>query len=100
MPNQSNIHKFKKSAGNNKGSPHVQHFINDLKVQPIDSNLRPITWVELYILYRLGGYNKPIDDPPGKAAVRATPAKQMIAFKKLSRGLSTHNVGGGLQSVF
>ena len=45
-----------------------------------------ITWLELYIVYRVKGHPKPIPDPSPKAQLKATAAKQIQAFKKAVRG--------------
>ena len=87
MPVQSTISYFKGYADKNAGSGQVEHFLRTLKVQPASDSLRPITWLEMYILYRLRGYKKLIDDPASKAAVRPSPAKQLLAFKKSSRAV-------------
>ena len=68
-------------------SKHIEHFLANLQVVPCNGSIRGITWLELYILYRCRGYHKPIANPGHAAKLRATPAKQIRAFKKHVRGI-------------
>ena len=68
---------------------HMNGFLNSIKVQRIDSNMRGITWLEMYILYKLRGYKQPIDDPTCVGHARATADKQLVAFKNLVRAVSS-----------
>ncbi len=45
------------------------------------------TWIELYILYRICGYVKPIQDRPHKARGKATADMQLKEFKNIVRGV-------------
>ena len=42
---------------------HIHSFLENMSVVKADEQNRPITWLELYILYRIRGFKKPIDDP-------------------------------------
>ena len=54
VPIKSSIHYFKKFADDHTVCHEIQHFLENLKAQPVSgSGLRPITWLELYILYRI-----------------------------------------------
>ena len=66
---------------------HIHSFIENLSVRESDENNKPITWLELFILYRLRGYKKPIDDPKDISHVRATMDKQMNTFKTKVRAI-------------
>ena len=66
----------------------MEHFLSNLQVVPRDDHDdRSITWLELYILYRIRGGIKPIPDSTRIAFGRATADKQIAAFKRLVRGL-------------
>ncbi len=53
-------------------------------MEPSEDN-RPITWLELYMIYRIRGYHKPIANPENGAFARATLDKQLKQFKKDTR---------------
>jgi len=66
----------------------IEQFLSMLNVHPHgDCDGRCITWLELYILYRIRGGIKPIPDSTRIAFGRATADKQIGAFKRLVRGL-------------
>ena len=67
----------------------LQGFLENIKIKEYDDERRPISWLELYVLYRLRGYKKPIDDPTNLALARATLDKQMNVFKKNVRAVSS-----------
>ena len=62
---------------------HMEAFLSCLTVDPGgDDKGRMITWLELYMLYKLRGGVKPIPDNLHKAISRATADKQICAFKR------------------
>ena len=61
---------------------HIEHFLQKLPIAPGDTINRGITWLELYIIYRLIGHPKPIDDP---AMPPASTAQQLSRFKNCCR---------------
>ena len=63
------------------------HFLKDLKAQQAKDQQGAITWIEMYIMYRLSGYAKPIADNPNKARSRATVSMQLNKFKACIRGV-------------
>ena len=66
----------------------LEAFYSTLLISPDgDAKGRMITWLELYILYRVRGGCKPIPDNPRVAVSRATADKQIAAFKRKSRGV-------------
>ena len=62
-------------------------FLKELKVQHTNDQHRAVTWMELYIMYRLKGHVKPIKDNPNKARSRATVSMQLNNFKACIRGI-------------
>ena len=56
--------------------------------------MRPITWVELYILYRTRGYDKPIAKTDNIAKAGANVDKQLKRFKLLIRATTTRTLAG------
>ncbi len=65
----------------------VVNFLKGLTVQHTSCQHEAITWLELYILYRLKGFTKPIADNPSKARSRATVKMQLNHFKSCIRGV-------------
>jgi uncharacterized CHY-type Zn-finger protein len=70
----------------------VGDFVQNLQVAKSDTQLRGITWLELYILYRCRGYQKPIKDPENMAQARATADKQIRAFKKTVKSTASRTL--------
>ncbi len=84
----STIHCYRKQA-KQQGAMHTEAFLANLSVNPDgDIHGRRITWLELYILYRLRGGIKPIPDDVRKAISRATADKQIAAFKRKIKALT------------
>ena len=78
---------YQKFIKDDVSAMHIHSFIENLSVKKSVENNRPITWLELFILYRLRGYKKPIDDPKDISHVRATMDKQMNTFKTKVRAI-------------
>ena len=72
---------------NDQTAKHLHSFLENIKIQKIENGSRAITWLELYILYRIRGYKKPIDDPRDASHTRATLDKQMNTFKNKLRAV-------------
>ena len=67
----------------------VYGFLENIKVRESDNQTRCITWLELYILYRIRGYRQPIDNPICISHAKATLDKQFAAFKNKVRAVAT-----------
>ncbi len=65
----------------------VVNFLKGLTVQHTSNQQDAISWLELYILYRIEGFPKPIADNPNKARSRATVKMQLNCFKACTRGI-------------
>ena len=72
----------------------AEEILSNLWIKDCKDGSRPITWLELYMTYRLRGYHKPIDDPPSAARNKATLDKQLKGFKKLVRAVADKDFGG------
>jgi len=67
---------------------HVQGFLANLEVvRCVRGGRRPITWVELFVLYIVRGFEDPTPTPTHAAQVRPNPDKQIKCFKNLVRGI-------------
>ena len=83
----AHIGHFKSHNEKDNKSKDVYGFLENLKIQKTDNQMRCITWIELYILYRLRGYRQPIDNPASVAHAKATLDKQFAAFKTKIRSV-------------
>jgi ribonuclease HI len=79
----ANYHKFKRDT---PGACEVQDFLANLVVAPVAECVRPITWIELYILFVMRGYRVPYI-PETIAQARPTPDKLIKEFKCVCRGV-------------
>ena len=66
-----------------------ENFLSKSKFCTLQPGVRPISWVELYTLYRCKGYPKPLDDPESPGLKRATLTKQLQEFKRLVRATTS-----------
>ena len=83
----STMNEFNHFTKTNTNATQIEHFLANALFASCGSSDRPITWIELYILYRSRGYTKPIQDHKNRAVTRATADKQIRAFKNACRGV-------------
>ena len=83
-----NFQNFQKA---NKNSLAMQSFLHGIKIQT-EGQERNTTWFEIYILYRLRGYSKPIPNP-AEPRTKPTLDKQMCAFKNELRRVCSKLAG-------
>ena len=73
---------------------HTEAFLSNILInEDGDDDGRMVTWLELYILYRLRGGPKPIMENPRKAISRATADKQIRAFKRNIKAVTERILG-------
>ena len=60
---------------------YAQRFLQSLQVQASTQSIAGITWIQLYILYRLAGFPKPLANPACPALVKSSLLKQLEQFK-------------------
>ena len=65
----------------------IEKFLRDLYINANDVGFRPITWIELYILYRICGNDKPLQS---KTATIGDRAKQVIPLDLQFRHFKNH----------
>jgi ribonuclease HI len=82
---QACITQHAKTTKANPRIKNIQDFMQQLDIVKIGEGQRGITWIELYILYRIYEYEKPLSDPKGKAAARTPIDRQFDYFKTLFR---------------
>jgi len=83
--NEASIHDYSTHVKNNNIAIHIQRFLANARIAEADHCGRGITWYELYILYRIRGYPKPLQDPDTKARSKATACKQIRNLTKQFR---------------
>ena len=81
-------------ASDDSGLIQTQCFISNLLVEGDITHSRPITWLEIYIIFRLRGYHKPMENPSNGAVTRATLDKQLKQFKRNVRQVVDKTMGG------
>ena len=91
MENDANMSDYPVFCKKYKNAIHVQKFLADARLAEPE-NIRGISWLEIYILYRIRGFPKPLADPGRKAHNRATADKQIRAFKTLFRGVASRTM--------
>ena len=67
---------YRGHVSNDNNAIHMQAFIEDMLVQEQQADMRCITWLEIYILYRPRGHKQPIDKPHNIAMAKPTFDKQ------------------------
>ena len=92
IKNTSNIENYSKFKKKNPRCAQIQSFIANLDVTADGEHMRSITWLEMYIVYRIRGYHKPIADSPGKADPRATAFRQTGEFQRLVKSLTNRTL--------
>ena len=77
----------------------IDRFLRELHVCEVAKCSRGITWLELYILFRITGNGKPLDETPispGDKSKQAIPLdKQLGHFKKQARRIVERTLAGG-----
>jgi len=84
--NEASINDHNAHIKSNNISVHIQSFLANARVAQASDCGRGITWYELYILYRIRGYPKPLQDPTNKANNKAPAYKPIRNFTKQFRG--------------
>ena len=79
---------------NDAGLVQSQCFLSNLWVEEASDHNRPITWLELYMIFRIRGYHKPLENPSNGALTRATLDKQLRQFKRNIRQVVDKTMGG------
>ncbi len=93
LAHEVSINSFAAFKRTNNNANSIEQFLSNIAICPRGNEVRCITWIELYILYRSRGHNKPIQDSARKSDVRPTPDKLMKAFKKQIRGVVSRTLG-------
>ena len=80
------IHSFVKYHDKHKAGANICDFLKQLRCRSPGQANQATTWLELYILYRLYGYDKPVPDKGNKAAAKASTDQQLAQFATSVRG--------------
>ena len=87
LPIEAGIENYRSFRSRHESAKDIWSFFSTLHTAATDSNTYACTWLELYILYRIRGFCKPISDSCSKAKSRATVQSQLNKFKVISRGV-------------
>lgn len=86
LKHHASVHNYQSFCNDNPRAKHIEAFLSGLDVSPITGDQRPISWVELYILYVVRGFEV-LEVPDHIAYVQPTPDKLIRAFKNLCRAV-------------
>ena len=95
----SSVGCFRKYREREKAAIHIEQFLADSRFSREGQTCRGVTWLELYTIYRIKGYPKPIADPASPAAQRTTLLKQLACFKKVLRGVAQRSLAAEDQDM-
>ena len=84
---QGSVQNFRAFRSRHKCATEVWNFFQSLVYYDVDDPQYATTWLELYLLYRIKGYGKPVPDSPMKARPRASLQAQINEFKRVMRGV-------------
>jgi hypothetical protein len=84
---QGAIKGYKAYSNKHKSGNAIWGFVKDLRYREADNQYHATSWLELYLIYRVMGYPKPIADKLRKSRARATIHMQLNEFKNVFRGI-------------
>ena len=61
IKNIASIHDFSKHCKNNNIAHNIEHFLANITIKECEGNERGITWIEMYIVYRIRGNPAPYE---------------------------------------
>ena len=79
---------------------HVYNYLRAISVSPLIEGSQGISWIEIYILYRMAGFPPPLDQPLNPAAPRRTLKQQLNAFKLCARRIIMRLASRETSAVF
>jgi len=86
LAHHASVINHAKFVKENHRAERVEHFLRDLDICPVNSDDRPISWIELYVLYITRGCET-FAVPEHLAFVRPTPDKLIRDFKNCARAV-------------
>ena len=89
---QGSIDRFKGFHSKHRASKDIWKFLCKLEYIPTCDQAQATTWLELYIMYRCMGFQKPLLDNPSKARSKATVQMQLRKFKAVLRGVASRGI--------
>ena len=95
----ASLHNFKGFLSNTANAVHVQQFISNLDVVPIDQLIRPITWIELFVLFVIRGHFQHIVVAASSCDIRPTPDKLLREFKNMCRNVVSRTLDESTDGV-
>jgi ribonuclease HI len=83
---QASVSNFKALCVNHPKATRIESYFSNLDVVKCGPGSRPITWIELYVLFCIRGYEV-IEPPASLADTRPNPDKLLRDFKNTSRAV-------------
>ena len=100
IKNIASIHDFAKHCKNNNIAHNIEHFLANIAIKECEGNDRGITWIEMYILYRIRGNPAPYDYNERKAKNMKTASQQIKEFTRQVRAAVARTVDEGERKLF
>ena len=100
IKNIASIHDFSKHCKNNNIAHNIEHFLANLSIKECEGNERGITWIEMYILYRIRGNPAPYEHNERKAKSMKTACQQIKEFTRQVRAAVSRTVEEGDKKLF
>ena len=100
IKNIASIHDFAKHCKNNNIAHNIEHFLANITIKECEGNDRGITWIEMYILYRIRGNPAPYDYNERKAKNMKTASQQIKEFTRQVRAAVARTVDEGERKLF
>ena len=86
LVHHASVSNHAKFVNDTKHARRIEHFLKELCVCPAHCDIRPISWIELYVLYVTRGCETS-DIPESLAFARPTPDKLIRDFKNCTRAV-------------
>ena len=100
LRNIASIHDFSKHCKANNIAHNIERFIANLIAKECESHERGITWIEIYILYRIRGNPAPFEYNEKKAKNMKTACQQIKEFTRQFRAGIARTVDEGDKKWF
>ena len=100
VDNYATIYDYSNYTKCNNCAHNIEHFLANIQVKETGQSERGITWVELYVIYRLRGNPAPYTTNERKAANKKTAWQQIKEFTRQMRGNITRTLTSEDQMLF
>jgi hypothetical protein len=100
IENYATIHDYSNYMKCNNCAHNVEQFLANIQIKEVGPQERGITWIELYVIYRMRGNPAPYTSNSKKAASKKTACQQIKEFTRQVRGNITRTLTSEDQKLF